>query len=475
MKHLFSILSFIFFSFNVFAQSDRYTGTWEGDLDAGIQKLRLVFAISSRDNGSLKFAMQSPQQSAMYMTADTAYIDAVGQLFMEMKKFGISFKGSLQDDSTLSGEFVQGKAFPMQLKKVVKASAVEKPKRPQTPRAPFPYKSMDISFANKNNSIRFGGTLTVPDTSDGKKYPAVILITGSGAQDRDETMMGHKPFAVIADYLSRNGIAVLRVDDRGVGKTTGNPAMSTSQDFADDKEAALDYLEKNKWIDPKRIGLIGHSEGGMIAPLLAAKRKDIKAIVLLAGPGINGAELLAKQNVAIFRSNGVDAAAADAYGIMFKEMINRIIRAKDSAAALAAATAVLEKWNVDPATKKLFKVDTKENRTTFAGEMVDELYSPWFKYFLAYEPAPALKKLSCNVLALNGSRDIQVLPQPNLAGIENALKKSRSKSYEVKEVPGLNHLFQACNACTLDEYAKLEESFSPQVLSIINDWLQKNL
>ena len=476
MKYFLNILATAFFSLSAFAQPDKYLGLWEGDLNAGVQTIRFVFSFTPTDNAvGIKLSIQAPQQSPLYIPTDTLIIQEDNSIFTEKKQFKMSFKGKLVNDSTLSGEFTQGAAFPLLLKKVEKASVIEKTKRPQTPRPPYSYKSIEVNFTNQTNTIRFGGTLTLPDTLTAQKYPAVILITGSGPQDRDETILGHKPFAVIADYLTKNGWAVLRVDDRGVGKTTGNHATATSADFADDKEAALNWLQKNKWIDAKRIGLIGHSEGGMIAPLLAARRKDIKAIVLLAGPGVKGFDLMTEQNIAIYEANGLSKADAEAYGAMYKELTKAIIDAGDKEAAISAAVAVLDNWNASEPLRKTFNVYTPEEKTAFAKAMTAEIYNDWFRYFFNYNPAPALKKLSCNVLALNGSKDIQVLPHSNLEGIKAALKKSKSKSYEVKEIPGLNHLFQTCKSCTLNEYGTLEESFSPVVLGQLNEWLQKNL
>lgn len=478
MKYLFSIISvisFCVFTSPSFAQPPAFSGIWEGDLDAGIQKLRLIFTIAQDEAGKTTLTMQSPQQSAAHIPADTVFTEGSGTIGMEMKKFKISFKGTLVNDSTISGNFVQGVAMPLQLKKVKKATVVEKAKRPQTPKPPFPYKSLDVSFHNNDNSLTFGGTLTVPDTSAGSKYPAVILISGSGPQDRNETIFGHKPFAVIADHLTKKGFAVLRVDDRGVGKSTGNHALATSADFANDTEAAVDYLKTRQFIHKGKIGLIGHSEGAMIAPLVASGRKDISYIVLLAGPGIPCIDLLAEQNVAIFKSSGMDTAKAEAYGPLFKALVKNIINAADSAAAVAGGTKLLEKWDMPDSLKTVFKISTKEEAAVFAKGIADAIYNPWFRYFLRYDPVPVIKKLSCAVLALNGSKDLQVLPRSNLAGIENALKKSKTKNYEVKEIPQVNHLFQTCNKCTLDEYATLEESFSPAVLDMITAWLLKQV
>lgn len=472
MKHLLSICLLSFFSLVSFAQQNKFTGTWEGDLDAGVQQLRMIFTISQKDDGQLKVTIQAPQQSPAQIPADTVFTDA-GKISLEVKRFKMSFSGTLVNDSILSGSFVQGATIPLQLKKVARAATVSKPKRPQTPKPPFAYKSIDLIIPGKEPLQQLGATLTVPDTVAGKKYPAVVLITGSGPQDRDETLFGHKPFAVIADQLTKKGFAVLRVDDRGVGRSTGNRAIATSADFANDTEAAVDYLKTKAFIDDKNLGLIGHSEGGMIAPMVAARRKDIKFIVLLAGPGVPCADLMAEQNVAIFKSNGLRADIAEAYGPMYKKLVLSIVRAKDSAAAFSNGMKVVNEWNATDSVKRIFKVADEGEKKAYVKAMTDELYNPWYRYFVSYDPAPALKKLSCAVLALNGSKDLQVLPASNLQGIERTLKKSKTKNYEIKELPQLNHLFQTCNSCTLNEYSTLEESFSPAALDIMTDWLLK--
>lgn len=474
MKHFFSTILFIIFSLTLFAQPNKFIGLWQGDLNAGMQKLRLVFTVNQNESGVIKLTMQSPQQSAMQMPADTVYVEA-NSISMEMKKFKISFKGNLINDSTIEGEFIQGAPFALTLKKVEKASLVSKPQRPQTPKPPYAYKSIEVNFGNKEKSISFAGTLTLPDTAAGKKYPAVILISGSGPQDRDETIFGHKPFAVIADYLTKKGFAVLRVDDRGVAKSTGNFSTATSADFTNDTEAALDFLKQHSNIDIKNLGLIGHSEGGQIAPMLAAKRKDVKFIVLLAGPGIKGIDILTTQNVAIFKSNGMSAAVAEAYGALYKPLIQSIVNAPDSVTAISNAQKIVKEWKVEDSVKQLFKVATEKDQVAFIDGMVAQVYTPWFRYFTNYDPESSLKKLSCAVLAINGSKDLQVLPAENLAGIKKALQKSKTKNYEIKEIPQLNHLFQTCKTCTLDEYATLEESFSPAVLEVMNNWLQQQV
>jgi pimeloyl-ACP methyl ester carboxylesterase len=469
VKYFFVCLFFLISCFSSHAQGEKFTGIWEGVLDAGVQKLKMVFSFSKNNAGKFQATIQAPEQSALHIPADTV-IFAGDEVRIEKKQFQISFTGKLQNDTTLSGYFVQGASIPFTLKKVQKSSPTLKIKRPQTPVPPFAYKSIEVIFKNNRDGISLAGTLTLPDTGS-NKYPALVLISGSGAQDRDETILGHKPFAVLADHLTKKGFAVLRVDDRGVGRSTGKHAAATSADFAEDTRAAVNFLKTNKFINAGRIGLIGHSEGGMIAPMVAASSKDITAIVLLAGPGIPCLDLMAEQNIAILLANGSEASAAEAYGELFKKITSSIIRSPTKEEAIARAVKVLKGWEVPLATKQIFEVADSTQQYAFASAMVGQVYNPWFKYFLEYDPAPALRKLSCSVLALNGSRDIQVLPVSNLAGIKTALKKSKSKQYEVKEMPQLNHLFQTCTTCTVDEYAKLEESFSPAALEMISNWL----
>lgn len=457
------------------AQSEKFIGIWEGELDAGVQKLKMVFSFKKNTNGVMVVSIQAPQQSPMQIPADTLVFLSPTEISLQKKQFNMSFTGKLINDSTINGNFVQGMHVPLELKKVQKASATEQIKRPQTPKPPFPYKSVDIKFPNKKGGFDLAGTLTLPDTVKGKTYPAVVLISGSGAQDRDETILGHKPFAVIADHLTKKGFAVLRYDDRGTAGSGGSRATATTADYADDTRAAVEYLKTNAFINKNKIGLIGHSEGGMIAPMVAASSKDIQYIVLLAGPGIPCIDLLAEQNVAIFKANGMNPASADAYGPMFKSLTAAIIQAKDTAEAFSKGAKLVEEWNVSPEIKETFRVVTAADKAAYVKSMVEELYHPWFRYFLSYKPAPVLQQLSCAVLALNGSKDIQVLPASNLAGIEASLKKSRSKNYEVKEIPQLNHLFQTCRQCTLAEYGELEESFSPAALEVIGSWLQKQI
>jgi pimeloyl-ACP methyl ester carboxylesterase len=320
-----------------------------------------------------------------------------------------------------------------------------------------------------------GATITIPEGKG--PFPAALLITGSGPQNRDEEIMGHKTFAVLADHLTRKGFIVLRVDDRGVGKSTGNFANATSADFANDVSSGIDYLLTRPEVNKKKIGLIGHSEGGMIAPMLATQRKDIDFIVLLAGPGVKIIDLMTEQNAAVLRSVNMSKEAIEAYLPFYKEAISQIISAPDTATAYKAADALLKKWIAKTNEEIVTQLGMKDRsaQQSKLSTLSKQLSTPWFKYFLTFDPQPYLQKLQCKVLAINGGKDIQVIASQNLPGIETSLKKSKSKVYDIKELSGLNHLFQTCHKCTLQEYGELEETFSPVALQLVGDWMIKNV
>ena len=304
-----------------------------------------------------------------------------------------------------------------------------------------------------------------------------MMITGSGQQDRDETLFGHKSFAVIADYLTKIGFAVLRVDDRGIGKTTGNYEQASSLDFAKDAEAGIDYIEKNQHINKEKIGLMGHSEGGMIAQIVASERKDVKFIVLAAAPGISTIDLMQQQTEAWSISEGMPAAEAKAKGFLLHTVWTEAERNNDRASAVKNIRFKIDSLfkTLDPGTlKKLRNGDTTAVKAQLNNEL-DALNGNWLKYFIHFDPQFYLQKLNCKVLAINGSKDVQVNSAANLKGIKSALAKSKSKRYDIVELPGLNHLFQACVKCSPSEYHELEETFSPVALQTIGNWLERNV
>lgn len=481
MKHLISVCAALVLFTTAQAQpNSKYYGIWEGTLNVGVE-LRFVLHISDDGKGGFHATADSPDQSAFGLKCDTVFLTG-DSIIIEMHKMGARYAGMLQNETTLSGTFSQRMQIPLTLKKTDKVS---ERKRPQTPVGPFPYDIYDVTYDNADKSVHFGATLTVPKPEPGinyikaPEYPVAILITGSGQQDRDETLVGHKPFWVIADYLSRRGIAVLRVDDRGMGKTKGDLKNATSYDFAKDVEAGIDYLKTRKDIDQRKIGLIGHSEGGMIAPIVASERPEVNFIILLAGPGIKITELMALQNSAVLRSAGIPQEVTDQFQPLYKDLARTITSTSDTAAAFQASVKKVRKWMAKKDTSILYPLGfTHENPhevEIYVRSLIKSFTQPWYRYFMQFDPAVYVKKLSCNVLALNGSKDIQVTVPENTDGLKKLLKKSKAKNVSVEVVPGLNHLFQHCKECNLSEYGKLEETFAPEVLERMAGWLQQVL
>lgn len=340
-------------------------------------------------------------------------------------------------------------------------------KRPQEPLKPYPYYSEEVSFQNTQANITLAGTLTLPSTEG--NYPAVILISGSGAQNRNEEMLGHKPFLIISDYLTKNGVAVLRYDDRGFGLSSGDFKTATSLDFATDVESAISYLKTRKEINKTKIGLIGHSEGGMIAPIVASKSKDVNFIVLLAGPGILGSELLMMQQELIEKAMGIPEKEVQRSKKINVEILDIITNAKDSQSLKADLTKYTKENNYENVPNHL--VPPNMTKKQFVKRRIDAISSPWYQFILKYDPAPTLEKVTCAVLALNGEKDLQVPPKENLAAISRALKKGGNENVTVKELPNLNHFFQECDTGSPSEYQKIEQTFAPKALTEISSWI----
>ncbi len=339
---------------------------------------------------------------------------------------------------------------------------------PQTPKPPFPYDVEDVTYTNAKDGNTIAGTLNTPRGD--KPYPVVIMITGSGAQDRDETIFGHKPFAVIADHLARNGIATLRTDDRGVGGSTGNIARSTSFDFAGDVLAGVEFLKSKPDINMSCIGLIGHSEGGLIAPMVAAESDDIAFIILLAGPGLPGIDILGAQLELILLTAGVKKEIVAQQLIAQQELHRGVIDGADDETLKGSALKLIRLQIGLPveSDKPLSKYETQTTARVLA-----QVKSPWMKAFIEYDPRPTLHKVKCPVLALNGELDLQVPYEANLDAIKTALIKADNADITTQSLPKLNHLFQTAKTGMIGEYATIEETFAPHVLDILSNWIQQ--
>jgi fermentation-respiration switch protein FrsA (DUF1100 family) len=434
-------------------------GNWLGALDVGGFKLRLVLKISRSADGKLAATVDSLDQNAKDLTVDTITFQD-GTLKFEMIALNASYAGTLsQDGTTLTGQFTQGGVLPLDFKRTTDLSQLEL-KRPQTPKKPYPYKEEEVSYENSADHVKLAATLTLPPGNG--PFPAVVLITGSGAQDRNESLLSHQPFLVLADYLTRRGIAVLRADDRGMGGTSKGGPDDTTENYAADALAGVEFLKARKEINAKQIGLIGHSEGGMAAPMAAAKSTDVAFIVLLAGPGISGDKVIEKQVALISVAEcikEVENSRAEGQLLMttiMQEKDPMIAKQKLHDAGVRRAEAAKKKIDA-----QLAAADAKNAVWT----------TPWFRFFLNYDPRPTLMKVRVPVLAINGDKDLQVPAKEDLEGIEQALKEAGNKDYKIVLLPNLNHLFQTTKTGAPSEYAELEETFAPVALQTIGDWV----
>ncbi|MDQ6531573.1 alpha/beta hydrolase [Flavobacterium sp. LHD-85] len=448
MKKIIPLL-FILFSFSQsFAQD--ISGQWNGVLKVPSSELRIVVNITKTEKGYTS-TMDSPDQGAKGIpVAKTTFENNVLRLDIAPQA-GVVYEGKLNENK-FTGKFTQnGQSLELDL-----AKGNVQILRPQEPKQPFPYYTEDVKFENIKDQVTLAGTLSLPKKEG--NFPVVILISGSGAQNRDEEMLQHKPFLVLADYLTRKGIAVLRFDDRGFGESTGDFKSATTTDFAKDVQAGIDYLKTRKEINKKKIGLIGHSEGGVIAPIVAGNSKDIAFIVLMAGTGIRGDKLLLLQKELIEKQMGVSEEEVKRGQETYKEVYELI----------TSSSAIDEKLKKD--VKNIF--ESKLGVTDKIAEAYTaEVTNPWIYDFLKLDPAPYLEKVKCPVLAINGSKDVQVPPEANLQNIQRALTKGGNKKITIKTLPNLNHLFQECKTGSQFEYGAIEQTISPTALEEISSWL----
>ncbi len=439
-------------------------GNWLGTLKIQTMELRVVFRITAGPDGSLSAKMDSPDQGAKDIPVDKVECNK-GQVSLTSSLIMGSFTGELSaDGKILKGEWKQGGlALPLELSKVEELPEV---RRPQNPQKPYPYLEEEVVFENKTAGVKLAGTLTRPKT--GELFSAVVLLTGSGPQDRDETIFNHKPFWVLADYLTRQGLAVLRYDDRGIGRSEGDFSNATTLDFTSDAQTAVAYLQTRPEINKKKIGLLGHSEGGLMATLAAAENKTIAFMILLAGPGQSGEEILLSQIEALLRQSGSSDQQIKEKLALQKKLFALLKAEPDNQKAQAQI-----KETIAAAGQSMSEEDKKELQDPVFEKQLKTMVSPWYRYFMISDPRPYLRKITCPVLALNGEKDLQVPARLNLPDIEKALKAGGNKRFVVRQLAGLNHLFQTCQTGAPDEYGKIEETISPIALKAISDWLVK--
>jgi len=434
-------------------------GVWQGALEGNGMRLRLQLHVAHDYRKQLVAALDSPDQGVSGLPAvKVSQKDA--SFHFEIPVVRGVYDGTLNAARTaINGSWTQNDAE--QKLNFQRSDRLLELIRPQTPLKPYPYKEEEITFANATAKISLAGTLTLP--SGQGPFPAAILLSGSGPNDRDESLAGHRPFLVLADHLTRKSVAVLRFDKRGIGKSSGDYANATMEDFAGDAEAALAYLKTRKEVDAKKIGLIGHSEGGLIAPSIAAHSGEVAWIVLLAGPGLTGEDTLLLQSELILKAAGLDEAHI-ATARDFNKQAYALVRQEKDPATLQSKLNDLVKASAMSASLPPEALESQ----------VHLMATPWFHFYLDYDPLPALQKTVCPVLALNGEKDLQVAPKENLAKIHKALQDSGNQDFQTIQLPGLNHLLQHAPAGLPNEYGEILETMAPEALNAVSDWVLKH-
>ncbi|MFO7617935.1 MAG: alpha/beta hydrolase [Bacteroidales bacterium] len=436
-------------------------GHWLGALEVNTMRIRLIFNISLKD-GQLAATMDSPDQGAkgVPMTGIT-FEDP--KLVIEARNMMGKYSGEVVSDTLIKGSWSQaGRDFPLDLIRQADEFVLN---RPQEPRPPFPYLQEEIIAEDAVSGARLAGTLTIPEGPG--PFPAVVLISGSGQQNRNEELLGHKPFLVLADYLTRQGIAVIRYDDRGVGGSTGDLAAMTTETNADDALAVLRKIRSHPKIDPNRTGLLGHSEGGLIAPMLASKTDEVAFIILLGGPGVPGYQVLIDQARLILLLGGMEESEVERTLETNLKIYEVLVDETDNQKAYEKIKAVIDRY----LTEQNLEDEKKEKlmNEVLAG-LPASAYN-WLRYFIITDPADFLVRVKVPVLAIFGEKDLQVSPELNAGPMEEALKKAGNQHYTIKVMPGLNHLMQTCTTGLPAEYGEIEETMSPVVLKMIAEWV----
>lgn len=430
-----------------------FSGYWEGSLAIGpTNSLALGFTITSSGEGTYEALLQIPSQGLRNFKVSS--IDQEHNILtIGMEQLQATFTGTYNPETRqIEGTFVQmGQSLPL----VLDLGEVKESTRPQDPIKPYPYISEDIHFPQAPEGFRLAGTITRPE-GDGP-FPAVVLVTGSGAQNRDEELLGHRPFLVLADALTRSGIVVLRYDDRGFAESEGDASAATSVDFADDAESAVNHLKTLPYVDAGNIGIIGHSEGAIIAPIVAQRNEDLAFLVLMAGSGVDGVAVLEDQTAAILRAQQAPepyiAQAVEANMAIYAMILD------ESRSLEERKEAVLQ---------TLLTMGLPEDQ---AKSQLSALFSPWYMTFLALDPSDYLKDLVMPVMILNGTKDTQVSATLHVPAIEQALLGGGNTRYTTKVYEGLNHLFQPAQTGAPEEYGTIETTIDPQVLEDISTWI----
>lgn len=440
-------------------------GDWAGAIHVAGTEIPIAVHLQGQ-GAAWAGTFDQPAQGAIGIPLKDIVVDG------EKVSFGLArvpgspkFEGRLAG-GTISGTFSQGGGtgtFDLRPGRPKSTS------RPQDPVPPFPYAETEVTVKVKDG-VTLAGTLTIPGGEAPKGgWPAAVLITGSGPQNRNEELLGHRPFLVLADALARAGVAVLRCDDRGVARSTGIFAIATTADFTDDAAANVAFLRGRPEVNSGKVGVVGHSEGGLIGPALAARDPKVAFVVMLAGPGIPGREVIESQLRAMVVASGAPAAEVERSAETEKRVLDAIIANDVAGARKVLMDAVTEKLGPQPSTK--LPEPARKTAEANVNTQVAQLSSPWFRYFLTTDPQASLRKVKVPVLALNGTLDTQVLVDKNLPQVEKALREGGNADVTAKALPGLNHLFQHAKTGLLAEYGQIDETMSPEVLELVPDWI----
>jgi len=462
--YIFFVCIFSFSTFNVVAQDElSFPNYWEGKMEASGQTITIWLEIYNV-NDTIYGTIDLPEQGIANKKFDEIVISG-NSLVFKLNAYLAEYSGVISaDKQSISGEWTQMKKdYQLNFSRLKDEPEL---KRPQEPKPPYSYRVEEIEFENKKAKIKLKGTLTLPKNS--WNSPVVILVSGSGPQDRNSEIFGHKPFLLLADYFTKNGIAVLRFDDRGTAESEGDFRNATTYNFADDVAAAFNFLRNYKGVNSKKIGIVGHSEGGMIAPLLASKIKEIAFIVMMAGPGSSGEEILYQQTKLISLAEGKSEKEVKK-DIKFLRKIYKIAKSDKSYKEGFKSLRKLYKRKTFFMTKKKRQENNLSKQYTDA--IIMQVMSSWFREFLRIQPSDYLPKVKCPVLAIAGNKDLQVPPEPNIILIEKLLTESGNKNVEIVRLDNLNHLFQHCKTGSVTEYPFIEETFSPIAMKIIADWI----
>jgi pimeloyl-ACP methyl ester carboxylesterase len=444
---------------------DQAAGSWLGILDAGPMSLRLIFNLSLEGDTGLVATLDSPDQGARGLILGEVSLEG-DSLKIEAPMLRGSYQGKFNSFRHIEGTWYQaGRSFDLPLDRQDSAFVLN---RPQEPHPPFPYREEEVSFRQIFEGFTLAGTLTLPE-GDGP-FPAAVLVTGSGPQNRNEEIFGHKPFLVLADHLTRKGIAVLRYDDRGVAASGGMASGSTTADHSMDARSAVEYLLSRGDMDSSMIGIIGHSEGGLIAFMLASEYKDISFIVSLAGPGVDGKTILLEQSEYISRLSGLaESIVQDNRKVMGKVYDLMVVNETHQSWA-EEVTKFISTYYLSIGDERLSEEDIEQIKNNVLNSIPGTSYA-WMRYFVMSDPSVYFPTIACPVLALNGGKDCQVLAEKNINAIKEGFESAGNKHLTTMILPGLNHLFQNCKTGLPSEYNLIEETFDPRALELISGWI----